>query len=206
MKFLGVMRLADGMLHYYLNGVDQGPACVVSASSVYAVVDLYGQCAQVTIVGNNNSRSVLPLASPIQSEEPTPASLQASIVHNPLAGNGGHNLQPLDSYLAHKFSEFHGKNIELTENNTIASRLKDNSQYYVFSSHMLNTDDMFEIEIMSLAPQYAGGIIFGATCLNINDAKVQSAFLASPSPPDWYITGMIKNLKYNYIFHDRTGT
>ena len=47
---VGVMRTDDGMLHLYVNGVDQGPAATGIPSCIWAVVDMYGKCAQVTIV------------------------------------------------------------------------------------------------------------------------------------------------------------
>ena len=47
---VGVMRTADGSLHLYVNGVDQGCAATAIPSCVWAVVDMYGKCAQVTIV------------------------------------------------------------------------------------------------------------------------------------------------------------
>lgn len=43
------MRTSDAVLHFYVNGVDQGPAATGIPLSVYAVIDLYGKCAQVTI-------------------------------------------------------------------------------------------------------------------------------------------------------------
>ncbi|KAH1187934.1 hypothetical protein KIL84_015134 [Mauremys mutica] len=48
---IGMMRTAKGDLHYFINGVDQGVACsgLPPAKEVYAVVDLYGQCVQVSI-------------------------------------------------------------------------------------------------------------------------------------------------------------
>lgn len=46
---LGVMRTADRKLVYYKDGVSQGVACTVPPTYVYVVVDLYGQCAQVSI-------------------------------------------------------------------------------------------------------------------------------------------------------------
>lgn len=46
---LGVMRSSDKSLEFYKNGVAQGVACVVPHNNIYAVVDLYGQCAQVSI-------------------------------------------------------------------------------------------------------------------------------------------------------------
>ncbi len=44
---LGMMRTAEGGLHYYINGEDQGLAIDGVPSGVYAVIDLYGVCGQV---------------------------------------------------------------------------------------------------------------------------------------------------------------
>jgi len=45
---IGMMRCSDSSLHYFLDGVDQGPACTGLPPNVYPVIDLYGQCAQVS--------------------------------------------------------------------------------------------------------------------------------------------------------------
>lgn len=47
---MGVVRKEDGSLHFFVNGVAQGPAAWNVPPSVYAVVDLYGQAAQATIM------------------------------------------------------------------------------------------------------------------------------------------------------------
>ena len=44
------MRKADGTLHFFVNGVDQGQAATGVPANVYGVIDLYGQAAQATIV------------------------------------------------------------------------------------------------------------------------------------------------------------
>lgn len=49
---VGVMRTADGTLNLYVNGVDQGPAATGIPSCIWGVVDMYGKCAQVTVVEN----------------------------------------------------------------------------------------------------------------------------------------------------------
>lgn len=46
---VGVLRTSEGVLHFYVNGIDQGPAATDIPPTVYAVIDLYGKCAQVTI-------------------------------------------------------------------------------------------------------------------------------------------------------------
>ena len=47
---MGVVRRDDGTLHFFVNGAAQGPAAWNVPPNVYAVVDLYGQAAQATIV------------------------------------------------------------------------------------------------------------------------------------------------------------
>ena len=47
---LGMVRHLDGSLHYTINGQDQGVACESLPPNIYAVIDLYGQCAQVSVV------------------------------------------------------------------------------------------------------------------------------------------------------------
>lgn len=50
---VGVMRTAQGALHFFINDVDHGPAATGIPNKVYAVVDMYGKCAQVTIVDDS---------------------------------------------------------------------------------------------------------------------------------------------------------
>ena len=47
---VGVLRKEDGVLHFYVNGIDQGEAAVAVPANVYGVIDLYGQAAAATIV------------------------------------------------------------------------------------------------------------------------------------------------------------
>ncbi len=49
-----MIRQTDGSLHYTINGEDQGVACENIPLNVYAVIDLYGQCAQVSVVHHLN--------------------------------------------------------------------------------------------------------------------------------------------------------
>nr|CAD7580282.1 unnamed protein product [Timema californicum] len=47
---IGVMKTSENELVFYMNGVCQGVAAEDLPSKVYAVVDMYGKCAQVSIV------------------------------------------------------------------------------------------------------------------------------------------------------------
>ena len=51
---VGVMRTANGSLHFFVNGVDQGPADKQVPNRLFAVIDMYGKCAQVTVIGDSN--------------------------------------------------------------------------------------------------------------------------------------------------------
>ena len=51
------MRKDDGTVHFFVNGIDQGPAGTNVPPDVYGVIDLYGQTAQATIVDNSGKIS-----------------------------------------------------------------------------------------------------------------------------------------------------
>uniref|UniRef100_A0A8C4R7J4 Neuralized E3 ubiquitin protein ligase 4 n=1 Tax=Eptatretus burgeri TaxID=7764 RepID=A0A8C4R7J4_EPTBU len=53
----------NGELHYYFNGEDQGVACTGVPQNVYAAVDLYGQCVQVSLTSASVSSGDRLLAS-----------------------------------------------------------------------------------------------------------------------------------------------
>ena len=47
---LGMMRSKEGGLHYTVNGQDQGVAIDSVPPNVFAVIDLYGVCAQASVL------------------------------------------------------------------------------------------------------------------------------------------------------------
>lgn len=47
---VGMMKKANGNLHYYINGRDQGIAATRVAQTLFGVIDLYGMTIKVTIV------------------------------------------------------------------------------------------------------------------------------------------------------------
>ena len=51
---VGVLRTSGGALHFYVNGVDQGLAASSVPQILYAVIDMYGKCAQVSVVDDAN--------------------------------------------------------------------------------------------------------------------------------------------------------
>ncbi|XP_063932045.1 neuralized-like protein 4 isoform X2 [Zophobas morio] len=148
---IGVVRSSDKTLEFYRDGVPQGPACTVSHSTVYAVIDLYGQCAQVSIP------CVSPLATMPSNLENCPRSdtsisLQAVSV-----------VQPTVQTDLHIFSEYHGKGVTLGDGGRLAKRGKDLSEAVVCSATHLVQEELFEISIVSLVEHLAGSIAVGVT-------------------------------------------
>ena len=46
---VGVMRTSSGELHLYVNGKDQGKAATGIPTNVYAALDMFGLCEQVSV-------------------------------------------------------------------------------------------------------------------------------------------------------------
>lgn len=169
---LGVMRSADKSLEFFKDGVSQGSACVVPHSNIYAVVDLYGQCARVSIPC---ATPVAPLASAgidICPRSDTSASLQATSV-----------LHPNTELDLHRFSEHHGKGVFLSENGRVASRSKEYNNSIVYSSTSLTKDEIFEVSIMALWTHMAGTLSVGITetapCSGNNNMPSDCCYLTS---------------------------
>lgn len=151
---LGVMRTPDKSLEFFRDGVPQGVACLVPHSTIYAVVDLYGQCARVSIPC---ASPVAPLASVGTETCPrsdTSASLQVASVVEP----------PVESDF-HRFSETHGKDVTLTECGRIATRSKDCTCTVVYSATPLNRDELYEISIGAMLKHLAGSLGIGVTAV-----------------------------------------
>lgn len=123
----GMMRHANATLHYYINGVDQGPACDNVPASVYGVIDLYGQCAQVSIV-NSGDRISNPVTSTLIASE--------HVINAP----------QIPLHTIHALSGCCGKNVTLDNCNTIAVRNKNYAHGLVFSAQPLENDEIFEVK------------------------------------------------------------
>lgn len=98
---MGVVRKDSGVLHFFVNGEDQGPAASNVPDRVYGVIDLYGQAAQATIVDGNDFRS--------------PDGLDSTVTSGTLYSNIEY-LQDL------RFHHLHGRNARISNSGVTASR------------------------------------------------------------------------------------
>ncbi|KAM3968620.1 neuralized E3 ubiquitin protein ligase 4 [Aphomia sociella] len=153
---VGMMWHADRSLHYYLDGMDMGKAWYVPHLNIYAVVDLYGQCTQVTI---------------LQNEERAFNYNGCTNSDNSLLSNSRALSSPPPPYWS--FSEYSGENICLMHDYSIARRLTpDPMAALVFSSAHLAIGEIFEIKIVECKYGYAGSFRMGVTDINILNAHV----------------------------------
>uniref|UniRef100_A0AAY5F6D0 Neuralized-like protein 4 n=1 Tax=Electrophorus electricus TaxID=8005 RepID=A0AAY5F6D0_ELEEL len=148
---IGMMRTASGDLHYYINGVDQGVACtgLPPGNEVYAVVDLYGQCVQVSITSSSG-----PLDNSLCTSNITEKSFP---IHSPVAG------------VAHRLHSKHGKNVVLLGDGCQAVRVGGYAHGIVFSAKELKTDELFEVKINEVDEQWSGSLHIGLTTLQPPD-------------------------------------
>ena len=163
---VGVVRKANGVLHFYVNGEDQGPASGHIPSTVYGVVDLYGQAAQVSIVDHSPTtpptdsstypsylysapNNLAPLVSPTSLADSTyalPSSASSSTLHRAVAG-------PLVTYTDLTFHPLHGRNTTLSNGGLTASRpnaLSEFNDAIVMTSRPLRAGEMFEVSSVVL--------------------------------------------------------
>ncbi|XP_050683838.1 neuralized-like protein 4 isoform X2 [Leptidea sinapis] len=152
---VGIMWHADKSIHFYLDGMDMGVAWYVPHLNIYAVIDLYAQCTQVTIL-RNDERTFNYNGYP-QADNPIPG--QTRTVTPPL---------PYWS-----FSEYSGENIELKLDYSVAVRkTQDPTNGLVFSSGHLTVGETYEVKIDHCKHSYSGGIRIGVTDINILNAHV----------------------------------
>ncbi|KAK0040385.1 neuralized-like protein 4 [Biomphalaria pfeifferi] len=149
---IGMMRCFDGTLHYYLDGVDQGVASTDITPGVYAVIDLYGQCAQVSM---SSGTVVVPQTEIVQH-----SSVQTEQVSTPSVAN---------TDVTHRFSKCCGKNINLTNYYWAANRVQSYNHGIIFSSEPLKYDESFEVEVTEVSNQWSGSLKIGLTTMAISD-------------------------------------
>ncbi|OAD58573.1 Neuralized-like protein 4 [Eufriesea mexicana] len=170
---IGMMRCSDSSLHYYLDGVDQGPACTGVPPYVYPVIELYGQCVQPER-RDAMTQQYLPSENSTSQQPTSVIQLQAQ------------------TEIMHKFHESVGLNVELNSDKTLATRCREYNNAILLSEAPLENNELFEIAIHEVAREWSG-------CLRIGVVKNESGNwlssmnlvpgIGSISADAWYLTG-----------------
>ncbi|XP_041093378.1 neuralized-like protein 4 isoform X2 [Polyodon spathula] len=148
---VGVVRKDDGSLHFFVNGVAQGPAAWNVPPSVYAVVDLYGQAAQATIMDDMADLPPLPDDVSEGNNQLSPSSPCSVVSANDL-----------------RFHRLHGSNAVITNGGRTALRQNCRSEFndaIVISNRSLRDGELFEIVIQKTVDRWSGSIEAGVTAI-----------------------------------------
>ena len=93
------------------------------------------------------------------------------------------------------FSRWCGKNIDLSEDYTIATRISSHNHGLVFSSFLLEPDKLYEITVTKWSGEYAGSLSIGVT--TISPEKMTLPRTISCLKPDvWYMIGKLMKKIY----------
>jgi len=147
---VGVVRKDDGTLHFWVNGVDQGPAANNVPERVYGVIDLYGQAAQASIVDTSECGS-------------------------PDTGNSTISNTTLYSEVPLRFHSIHGANAGISNSGLTASRpnsLAEFNDAIVFSNRPLRQRELFEVELETMVRHWSGNIEIGVTGTRPEDIQL----------------------------------
>ncbi len=87
---VGVLRTTHGDLVFFVNGVSQSVAASGLPETVWAVVDLYGKCAQVTLMTDNSAQETRLLENDLTNEA-TAAAAANNHVNQISSGNRAQN-------------------------------------------------------------------------------------------------------------------
>lgn len=188
---IGVQRTAQDELIFYINGESQGVAATNIPKCVYALVNLYGKCVQVSIyppavTGSSSAAAATALLTADQSDgggdDATPIDIIQDInipieQHHQLATaavslSSSTLLGSSDLYDMNDRLRFHnrcGSLVKLSVNCRTAERRRPMDEFnngVVMTHRPLKDNELFEIRIDKLVDKWSGSIEVGVTTHN----------------------------------------
>lgn len=185
---VGVMRTSDGNLYFYVNGESQGLAATGLPAQVYGIVDLYGQCVQVSITS--------PLLREHNNDDCLSGSSVLAIDNDNLNVTLGGDLSELSLSSSNSFDiRMDGVNVNVSSVQTSVQLLVDKLRFHercgsliklsnghrtaerrrpldefnngvVMTHRPLADGELFEIRIDRLVDKWSGSIEMGITTHN----------------------------------------
>ena len=112
-------------------------------AGLYGCAEIYGTCAQVSIVDHQNN-----IAQNHTTSESAPViSLDDRVTSTASSSNHREESEPiLHSPWRHQFHQVHGLNVCLSKDRTVAKRLQSFDQGLVFNHRPLQSGEVFEVK------------------------------------------------------------
>lgn len=182
---VGLVRTSEGDLIFYVNGESQGVAAENLPNTVYAMVDVYGKCVQVSITSpalrehNNDDclsgSSVLAIENDILN-----VTLGGDLSELSMSSSNSLDIR-MDMCVSLSLPEecprpdkirFHdrcGSLVKLSNGNRTAERRRPLDEFnngVVMTQRSLRDSELFEIRIDRLVDKWSGSIEMGITTHN----------------------------------------
>lgn len=179
---IGVMRTAQDKLIFYINGESQGVAATNIPKTVYALVNLYGKCVQVSIYPavsinypTDDTIVPTPVSTDITQELNMPIDLSVSNLsgmpssgqYTMSLGQNGDITYDMNDRL--RFHNRCGSLVKLSVNCRTAERRRPLDEFnngVVMTHRPLKDNELFEIRIDKLVDKWSGSIEVGVTTHN----------------------------------------
>lgn len=158
------MRTSKGELIFFINGESQGVAAREIPRNVYALINLYGKCGQVTIVSEDNAIDEESTLTQISQNIEIPMSVELSVSDN--TSIMGLDLSFIDPNDKLRFHQRCGSLVKLTNNSRCAERRRPFDEFnngIAMTHRPLRDNELFEIRIDRLVDKWSGSIEAGVT-------------------------------------------
>ncbi|KAG8230351.1 hypothetical protein J437_LFUL000622, partial [Ladona fulva] len=172
---VGVMRTSQGELVFWVNGLSHGVAASGIPPRVHAVIDLFGKCAQVTLLSTeavSEDSPAVPDSLSINNLNLTNGVTVPPVRSNVLVTSsfegtgmtrGGGTLSLVERL---RFYERTGQLVRLTNGGRTAERRRPMDEFnngVVMTHRPLRDNELFEIRIDRLVEKWSGSIEVGVT-------------------------------------------
>jgi neuralized-like protein 4 len=177
---IGMMRKANGNLHYFINGQDQGVAASRLPSQLWGVVDLYGMTVKVTIVDRDerDEQNLITRRNlALRTHPPEPLELGAAAV-----------AAASDRLLFHPACGSHAAVINGGAACHRPNAADDFNFGVVLTNRPLRTNEVFEVRLDKMVSKWAGSIEIGVTTHAPTDLEFPST-MTNVRSGTWMMTG-----------------
>ncbi|XP_022686175.1 neuralized-like protein 4 isoform X3 [Varroa jacobsoni] len=181
---VGVQRKDDGSLHYFIDGHDMGEACSGMPSTLWAVIDMYGQCARVSVVYAAQS-----IDQQVQSSGLSCGLTHACMSFSQQARTGGGST-------SHQLNKSCGHNVVLRNDGRSACRTLGFNNGLLFSCGPLDLEELFEVQIEQIhANMLTANVIVGLTTYDPQGGPVNYRSFQELLADTRYITCLVVGRK-----------